>query len=141
MLAPTSTRNGACWIARGLIGTRARKPLSTSAASGGGLLDVARLRHLPEDDLDVARAAAEDRQRLALALRHALRLVAVVVEAQIEHFGAGCRRPHRRVRVQAEEDVRLVVVGDGRALVEADRFVAIARQDDADAEPRLERTP
>ena len=33
MLAPTSTRNGACWIARGLIGTRSRSADSTIVAS------------------------------------------------------------------------------------------------------------
>ena len=55
-----------------------------------------RLRHLPEDDLDVARAAAEDGQRLAVALRRALRLRAVVVEAQVEDLAPG-----RRVRTDA----------------------------------------
>ena len=33
MLAPTSTRNGACWIARGLIGTRSRSDASMAWAS------------------------------------------------------------------------------------------------------------
>ena len=86
-----------------------------------GLLDVARLRHLPEDHFDVARPAAEDRQRLALAARDALRLVAVLVEAQVEHLGARQPRPHRRVGVQADEEIRLVVVRDRRALVESHR--------------------
>ena len=104
-----------------------------------GLLDVAGLRHLPEDDFDVARAAAEDRQRFAFAPGDALRLVAVLVEAQVEDLGACRRAAHRRVGVQADEQVRLVVVGERRALVEADRLIAVARQDDAHAQPRLER--
>ena len=91
MLAPTSTRNGACWIAR-----RAHRHALAQRRFDGlrerrRLLDVARLRHLPQDHLDVARAAAEDRQRLALAVRHPLRGVAVLVEAQVEHLGAARR--------------------------------------------------
>ena len=96
------------------------------------------LRHLPEDDVDVASAAAEDRQRLALALRHALRLCAVVAEAEIEDFRAGRRAAHRGVGVQADEQVRLVVVGHGRALVEADGLIGVAREDDARAQAGLD---
>ena len=139
MLAPTSTRNGACWIARGLIGTRSRSAALDFLGERRRLLDVARLRHLPEDDLDVAGAAAEHRQRFGLALGHALRLVAVLLEAQIEHLGAGRRRANRRVGVEADEEVRLVVVGERRALVEVDGGIAVARQDHAHAQPRFER--
>jgi hypothetical protein len=99
---------------------------------------VAGLRHLPEDDVDVASAAAEDRQRLALALRHALRLCAVVAEAEIEDFRAGRRAAHRGVGVQADEQVRLVVIGHGGALVEADGLIGVAREDDARAQAGLD---
>ena len=72
-------------------------------------------------------------------LRDPLRLVAVLLEAQVEDLGAGRRRAHRGVGVEADEEVRLVVVGERRALVEADGGVAVARQDHAHAEPGLER--
>src|SRR4029453_8371549 len=39
------------------------------------LLDVARLRHLPEDDFDIARASAKYRQCFSFALRNALRFI------------------------------------------------------------------
>jgi hypothetical protein len=100
---------------------------------------VARLRHLPQDDVDVASPAAEHGQRFALPLGRALRLRAVVLETQVEDLGAGRRRSHRRVRVEADEHIRLVVVGDRRTLVEADRLVSVARQDHARSHTRLDR--
>ena len=69
----------------------------------------------------------------------ALRLVAVLLEAQVEDFGAGRRRPHRGVGVEADEEVGLVVVGERRALVEFDGSVGVARQDHPHAEAGLER--
>ena len=42
-------------------------------------------------------AAAEDGQHLAVALRHALTLLAVFLETQVEDFGAG----HRLARTDA----------------------------------------
>ena len=121
MLAPTSTRNGACCSERGLIGTRSRSDASIALRERRRLLDVARLRHLPQHDLDVAIAAAEHGQRLRLCLRGLLRLVAVLGQAQEEHLGAADRRPHRRVGVQAEEQIGLVVVRERRALIERRR--------------------
>ena len=41
--------------------------------------------------------------------------------------------------MKADEEIGLVVVGDRRALVEADRPVGVARQQRADAEPALDR--
>ena len=69
----------------------------------------------------------------------ALRLFTVFLEAEVENFGAAHRRPHRRVGVQADEEIRLVVVGERRALVEPDGLIAVARQDHPRAESRLER--
>ena len=54
------------------------------------------------------------------AARGALRFVAVLVETQVEDLRAGGGRADRGVRVKADEQVRLVVVGDRGALVEAD---------------------
>ena len=102
------------------------------------LLDVARLRHFPQDDLDIARTAAKNRQRLGLAFGHALRLVAVLFEAQVEDLRPGRRRADRCVGVEADEEVGLVVVGERRALVEIHRGIAVAGQDHAHAQPRFE---
>ena len=46
--------------------------------------------------------------------------IAVLVEAEIEDFGAGSPRPHRRIGVQADEKISLVVVRERGALVETD---------------------
>jgi len=102
------------------------------------LLEVIRLRHLPRRDLDLARAAADDRQGLGAALRRALRLVAVAFETQREHFRARHCRTHRGVRVDADEQIRLVVVGQRGALIRGHGLVAVARQQHAHAEPRFE---
>ena len=40
MLAPTSTRKGACWMARVLIGTRSRSAASTACREDGRLLEM-----------------------------------------------------------------------------------------------------
>ncbi len=76
---------------------------------------------------------------LGLAPGDPLRLIAVLLEAQVEDLGAGRRRADRGVGVQADEEVRLVVVGERRALVEVDGRIGVARQDHAHAQPRLER--
>ena len=114
MLAPTSTRNGACCSERGLIGTRSRSDASIALANAAdcSMCRACAISH--EHDLDVAIAAAEDGQRLRLRSRRLLRLIAVLGQAQEEDLGAADARPHRRVRVQADEQVGLVVVGQRR---------------------------
>ena len=84
-------------------------------------------------------AAAEHRQRSRVAVRDALALLAVLLEAQVEDFRAGHRRADRGVGVQADEEIRLVVVGEAARSSSATLLIAVAREDHADAEPRLER--
>ena len=74
-----------------------------------------------------------------MRVRGLLRLVAVLLQAEVEHLRAGDGRPQRRVGVQADEEIRLVVVGERRALIEADGLVAVAREQHAHAKPRFER--
>ena len=103
------------------------------------LLEVLELRHLPEHHLDGAIAAGRRRQHRAFHLGDAPGLGAVAVEAEEEDLGAGRLLAHRGVQVQADEQIGLVVVGEGGALVEIDGAVVLARQQRAHAEPRLER--
>ena len=139
MFAPTRTRKR-----RLLKGTRTHRHALPQRRlddlrERGRFIDVARLRHFPGRELDVTRAAAENRQRLAVAMRPPLRRIAVFVETEIEDLAPPAERAHRRVGVQADEEVSLVVVRQRGALVEADRRVAVAGQDHAHAEPGLER--
>ena len=83
----------------------------------GGPLDVARLRHLPEDDLDLTRAAAEDRHATPTRRARSVPLPRRTREAQVEDLRAGEACPHRGVGVKADEEVGLVVVRHRRALV------------------------
>ena len=138
MLAPTSTRNGACWMGRGLIGTDARNCAFDGLGQFGRLRQMARLRHLPENHVDLARAAAEDRHRHALGLGHAAGFLVGAIEAEEEDLCAGGRASQRRVGVEADEHVGLVVVGKRRALVERQRAVVVARQQHAGAEARFQ---
>ena len=55
-----------------------------------------------------------------------------------EDGGAGGRSPDRGVRVQADEEIRLVVVRERRTIVERDVPVVVSRQQDADAETSLD---
>ena len=116
-----------------------RRPLAERALhrarEGGGLVDIARLREFPGNDLEIARAPAEDRQRVAWGLRRALRRFAIAGEIEVEHFGARHCRAERRVGVQADEEIGLVVVGDGRALIEADVLIGVTREQDARPQP------
>ena len=101
------------------------------------LLDVARLRHVPQDQLDVARAAAEDRQWIAVGVRDALGCVAILVETEVEHFRAGGGRSRRRIGMQADEQVGLVVVRHRGALVKSDGRVAVAGENHAEPQAVL----
>ena len=97
---------------------------------------MARLREIPRNQLDVAQPAAERRQTFHAARRLGRRRAPV--ERRIENRRAGRRLPQRRVDVQAQEQIRLVVVRDRRALVERDVAVIVSREQDADAEPCLD---
>ena len=106
------------------------------------LAQVPGLRHVPQDQMDVARAAAEHRHGPALrVLHHLARLGAEAVEAEVEHLRALDVPVRRRVRVQADEQVRLVVVGDRRALVVRHDAVVVAREEHPDAKPGVEHAP
>ncbi len=86
----------------------------------------------------LAGAAAEHRERVPFGLGHALRLVAVVGQAQVEDLGARRGRPDGGVGVEADEQVGLVVVGDRRTLVEPDGLVAVPGEDDERPQPGLD---
>ena len=139
MLAPTSTRNGACWMARGDIGTRWRISAFDGLGEAGRLVEMLRLGHLPQDQVDRAFTAAERRQQGAGFGGVAAHGRPVLAERHVEHLGTGHRRTHRRIGVDADEQVRLVVVGKGGARIEGDGLIAAARQQDADAEAGLDR--
>ena len=120
-------------------GTRSRSCSSSMPAKAA---DRSRWRvcaRSHEHELDVARAAAEGRHALGAAggrvrrPRH--------VERGVEDRRAGRRSPQRRVGVQADEQVGLVVVRDRGALVERHVAVVVARQQHADAEPRFDARP
>ena len=100
---------------------------------------MCRLRHVPANDVDQPCAAAQDRQRHGIDLRSAPGLLALAIQAEREHLGAGHRRHERGVGMQADEQLGLAVVGQRRTLVEPDPAVLVAGQDDADAEPRLDQ--
>ena len=102
----------------------------------GGPVDETELRPLPRHDVEPPRAAAHHRDPFASALRVARALV--LDGAEIEDLGPGRGLPHRRVRMEADEQVGAVVVGDGRALVEGHVDVARAGEHDAQPEPSLD---
>ena len=89
MLAPTSTRNGACWIARGLIGTRSRSDASIARASAAdcSMWRACAISHRMTSMSRVPPPNTGSASRCAA--RRALRLVAVSVEAQVEDLRAG----------------------------------------------------
>ena len=139
MFAPTSTRNGACCSARGLIGTRSRSDASIACANAADC-SMWRACAISQSTTSMSRLPPPRTGRVSdCASRGLLGLVAVLRQAQEEDLGAADARPQRRVRVQAEEQVGLVVVGERRALIERDGLIAFAREQHADAEPRLER--
>src|SRR4029453_11148814 len=70
----------------------------------------------------------------------ALRLLAVLLEAQIEHLGASHRRTQRCVGVHADEQIRFVVVRNRCTLIQTDSLIPLAREDDADPETPFERS-
>ena len=73
-----------------------------------------------------------------LGRRRADDLRALPIELQVKDLGARLVGHARTVHVQADEQVRLAVVGDRRALVEPERAVVVARQDHAQAESILD---
>ncbi len=61
------------------------------------------------------------------------------VERGVEDLRAGGRGPARRVRVQAEEEIGLVVVRERGAVVERHDAIVVSREEHAHAEPRSRR--
>ena len=139
MLAPTSTRNGACCTARGDISTRARSACSTIVGERRRLLEIARLRRFPEDQIDRPRAAAERRQLRIGRLGQAARLRVGAIDAQVVDLGALHRGPDGGVGVNADEDIGLLAVGVRRSLVERHRPIVVARENDAQPETALDQ--
>ena len=98
-------------------------------------VQMRRLRELPFDERNFARAATEDRQHGSIGLRLAPRIFAEAIEAERENRGTAGGRSRRSVCVQTDEQVGLVVVGDRGAAVCADAIVAVfVGQQDAHAE-------
>ena len=60
------------------------------------------------------------------------------VEGRVINGRAVGGRPERRVRVQADEEIRLVVVGDRGPVVERQVAIVVSGEQHADAEPRLD---
>ena len=129
MLAPTSTRNGACCTARGDISTRGAQRLFDEAGERRRLLEIARLRRLPQNQIDGAIAAAERRQRRGVLVGSLAGLGVGALDGQVVDLGALHRRPHRGVGVDAEEHVGLLVVGERRSIVERHRAIVLAGQE------------
>ena len=63
----------------------------------------------------------------------------VILEAQRQHLRAARRRSHRRVGVQADEEIGLVVVGERRPPIDRHVLVAVAREEHAQAHAALDR--
>src|SRR5213593_2115038 len=93
---------------------------------------MARLSEVPWDELDLTQPAAEGRHALG-PTGQGCRLRGAV-EGGGENRGAGRRRLHGSVRVQADEQIGLVVVGDGRAFVDWHVAVIVSRENDADTQ-------
>ena len=98
-----------------------------------------RLREVPQHELDVARAAAERRHAVGAAGGRVRRGVAL--ERGVEDRRAAGRRAQRRVGVQADEQIGLVVVRDRGALVDRHVPIVVSRQQDADARAALRSPP
>ena len=130
MLAPTSTRKGACWT-----GARAHRHPSAQRC----------LERLAKEPIPRCAAACAISQRMTSisrvpppktgnaspALRDALPSARRSLEAQVEDLRARRGCPYRRVGMQADEQVRLVVVGKRRPFVERDGLVSVAREQHA----------
>ena len=95
----------------------------------GRLVPVAQLRQLPRYDVEDPRAAADHRHWLAGE------------PGRLAHFGAGGRFADRRIRVEADEQIRPVVVGDGRPLVKCHGGVGGSGQHDPESQLTLDQIP
>ena len=92
------------------------------------------LRQVPEDQLQIV-------ERITIVFRHGIALIldrrgsrgALVagLEAQEVGFGAVCPRILDGVEVQRDEQIRLLLVGDGGAGVEGQIDILAAGQHDA----------
>ena len=107
----------------------------------GRLFKVARLRRLPQDEVDLARAAAQGRQDDGAVAGALARLGVGAFHREEIHLRALERRPHRRIGVDAQEDVGLVVVGKRSAIVERQRTIVLAGQEHLGAEAAFDQRP
>ncbi len=99
----------------------------------GRRFHMTRLRQFPRHDVDAARAAADDRQRNrgGCGRSHGF---AFAIEPLVEDLCSGWRTRERTVGVKAEEEIGLAIVRGRGTLVDADRAVVVASQDDANTE-------
>ena len=137
MFADSSTRSGAESTGRAASGIAVVQLRLEQLRQRVGFLEVRRLREVPRHEFDFARAAAD--RRHALGRQGARRLRGAGLERRGVDRPAGERRAERRVGVQADEQIRLVVVGHRRPIVDRHAAVVVARQQHADAEARLDR--
>src|SRR6185503_13235156 len=112
--------------------------LVDAGGQGRGLLEVLRLGHVPQDEGQVGRRprrAAATRDDLAsfAAGQPAALFVAGLVGEEIDLAPARAARG-AGVGVDGDEQVRLVVVREGRAVVEGDLLVLVAGEEGLDAE-------
>ena len=135
MLADSSTPSGARSTARRRERDAIAKPFLEDSGERHRLIEMVRLGLVPRHQLDVAQAAAEGRHAVDAGERAGHR---GGVEGRVVNGCAGGGRPERRVRVQADEEIGFVVVGDGGAIVERQLAIVVAREQDANAEPRLD---
>ena len=97
------------------------------------------MRHLPRNHVDLPDAAARHRQVASVTVGDLAGLLAVLVDAEVVHLGARHDVAQCRVRVQADEEVRAVVVGNGGPSVEGDDGVAAASEDNADTQQAFQQ--
>ena len=137
MAAPTSTRNGACFTPRPSLPVTAGQLLLDARGQRRRLLEVLGLGHVPQDQGQVG-AGGRARTR-----RHSPRPPERPRGGSRRRWpGRTGSRPRCRcapwaaagVGVDRDEQVGLVVVGEGGALVERDLLVLVARQEGLQAE-------
>ena len=120
MFTPVSTRNGAVLPRPRAHHDLRAETLLENAGQDGRRLDVARLRQVPLDHVDRTHRAAKDGQRHVLAFGRAAGVFSLAIEAQVDTLPHLRPLPSRsRIQVKTQKQVRLAVVGDGGALVEA----------------------
>ena len=138
IVAPTSTRNGACLMPRFCVPERA---FNSSWIASASSLDsfrcalCARSQRMKSSDASRAPGRARRRGRgsrgLILLVGDLLRDLVRGFERQVVRFRALRARRAGRVRVNRQKKVRLLVVGQRGAVVQGDDAVGVARLEHA----------